>query len=478
MKRNLTLRLALLVGLLGLVQAAGVLAFSYFAFSNELGAQERALLQDKLEQTRELIATLPDAAALKDNAYRLFELVKEQPDLNIAVALIDSGAVQVAFSPEATESLQRLKQDVWGTDAYLEWQAAGGSPSMLSLASTARTKDGQVHEVVLSVDRAQSRAILRQLLLTALTAAPFALAGVMLAAAAVVGIGLSPLRRLSRAVSRVNARQLDERLDPVDLPRELVEFAEAFNAMLDRLGDSVTRLSQFSADLAHEMRTPLATLLARTQIVLSQHRNPEELADVLVQNVEEVQRLSRLVTDMLFLAQADQARQALQVEHVDAGAEARRVAEFLSLGAEERGLSFRVHGAGSALADRGLLQRALTNLMANAVRHARRDSVISVEIESRSQGTSIAVENVGEEIPREHLDRLFERFYRADPARQREAGGTGLGLSIVQAIMTLHGGKADASLPAPGRVRFTLYFRDPPEHADVSARGLPVQAHP
>lgn len=467
MKRSLTFRLALLVGLLGLLQAAGVLAFSYLTFGNELAAQQRALLRDKLEQTRELVATLQDASALKDNAYRLFELVKAQSDLHMAIALIDSRNAQVAFSPEAVESVQRLRQDVWGTDAYLEWHAAGGFPAMLSLASTARTNDGQIYEVVLSVDRTQSLAILRQLLLTALTAAPFALAGVMLAATAVVGIGLSPLRRLSHAVSRVTASQLDERLDPAHLPRELVELAEAFNAMLDRLRDSVTRLSRFSADLAHEMRTPLATLLARTQVVLSQHRRPEELADVLVQNVDELQRLSRLVTDMLFLAQADQATQALQVERVDAGAEAQRVAEFLSLGAEERGLSFQVHGAGWVLADRGLMQRALTNLMANALRHARTDSVISVEIKSQPGGTSIAVENEGEDIPREHLDRLFERFYRVDPARQREAGGTGLGLSIVQAIMALHGGRADASLPAPGRVRFTLYFRNPPEHANV-----------
>jgi two-component system heavy metal sensor histidine kinase CusS len=329
--------------------------------------------------------------------------------------------------------------------------------------------------VVLSLDRGQGMGLLRQLLVTALTAAPFALAGVMLAAAAVVGIGLRPLRRLSHAVSRVTARQLDEPIDPARLPRELVELAMTFNAMLDRLRDSVTRLSEFSADLAHEMRTPLATLLARTQVVLSQQRKSEELSEVLVQNVEELQRLSRLVTDMLFLAQADKATHALQLEQFDLASEAQRVTEFLAIGAEDKELRFDVRGTGRVLADRGLVQRALTNLISNAVRHARRDSVIVVEVESRTAGASVSVENEGDDIPKAHLGRLFERFYRADPARHREGGGAGLGLSIVQAIMTLHGGSAAVSMPAAGRVRFTLLFPVSGKSARVSAQG-PIAA--
>lgn len=460
MSRSLSLRLAVMVGLLGLVQAAAVLAFSYFTFDRELAMQERMLLADKLQQTRELVGSLQDVSALKDNAYRLFELVKGQSDLHMAIASNDTGTAQVAFSKEAIESLRRLKQDVWATNAYLAWEA--DRTRMLSLAGTATTRDGRSYEVVLSVDRSAGLRLLRQLLLTALTLAPFALAFVMLAAIAVVGLGLRPLRRLSGAVSRVTARQLDERLDAASLPDELVELAEAFNAMLARLSDSVMRLSQFSADLAHEMRTPLATLLARTQVVLSQKRTPEELTEVLTQNVEELQRLSRLVADMLFLAQADQARHALNIEPVPLADEASGIAEFLAIAGEERGVRFRVDGDARVLADRGLVQRSLMNLMGNAVRHARANSEILVTVAMGQSGVSLAVENEGEDIAPEHLGRLFERFYRVDPARHRDAGGSGLGLSIVRAIMALHGGRVEVDSPAPGRVRFTLRFPDAP----------------
>lgn len=473
MKWSLGFRLAVLVGLLGMLQAAGVLAFSYLAFEREIDLQQRIVLRDKLEQTRALVGSLSHAAALKDNAFRLYELVKAESDLHMVISVMGSPDAQVAFSREAIESLQRLRLDVWGADAYLEWQAAAGRTPMLSLASTASTRDGELVEVVLSMDRAKGVGVLRQLLLTALTAAPFALAAVMLAAAVVVGIGLAPLRRLVHAASRVTASRLHERLDTRRLPHELLELAQAFNAMLDRLSDSVNRLSQFSADLAHEMRTPLTALLARTQVTLSQERSRDELADVLVQNVEELQRLSRLVADMLFLAQADQAQQAVRLESVDVGSEAQRIAEFLALAAADRGIRFEVYGTASLVADRGLVQRALTNLMTNALTHARPGSQVSVKTESDQGGTTISVENEGEGIAREHLDRIFERFYRVDPARQRQAGGTGLGLSIVQAIMNAHRGSAHVQLPAPERVRFVLRFPRATKDTSINAVGNP-----
>lgn len=448
----------MLVGLLGLVQAAAVLGFSYVTLRNELALQQRTALRDRVEQARQLIGTLQDASDLKANAYRLFELVKGQSDLHMAVGAGDSGEAQVAFSREAVESLQRLKQDVWGTDAYLEWEPAGGTTTMLSLASTATTGNGQTYEVVLSVDRAKDLRPLRKLLLTAMTGAPFALALVTLAAFAVVAIGLRPLVRFRQAVSSVKASRLDERLDPTSFPRELQELAAAFNAMLERLGDSVTRLTQFSADLAHEMRTPLSTLLGRTQVALSQARDAEELKDVLVHNVEELQRLSRLVADMLFLAQADQAHQALRLERIELAAEAVRIADFLAIGADEKGVTISVQGNACVNADRGLVQRALTNLISNAVRHARARSQISVVIDAVPGAASVAVENEGEAIPVQHLERLFDRFYRVDPARHRNHGGTGLGLAIVQAIMALHGGSSEVESNPPGRVRFTLRF--------------------
>lgn len=469
MNASLTLRLAIMVGLLGLVQAAAVLGFSYVTLRSELASQQRTVLRDKLEQAWQLVATLQDARDLKANAYRMFELVKGQSDLHLAVASTGSSEAQVAFSREAVESLQRLRKDTWGTNAYLEWEPAERTTTMLSISGTARTSDGETYDLVLSVDRANDLEPLRKLLLTALTGAPFALAFVTMAAIGVVALGMRPLPRFTQAVSRVEASRLDERLDPAALPRELQELAAAFNAMLERLRDSVTRLTQFSADLAHEMRTPLATLLGRTQVVLSQQRSAEELQDVLVHNVEELQRLSRLVTDMLFLAQADQAQQALRPEPVELASEAARIADFLAIAADEKTVTIRVRGSASVNADRGLVQRALTNLISNAVRHARAGSEITVLVEATAAATSVAVENEGEAISPEYLDRLFDRFYRGDPARHRDKGGTGLGLAIVHTIMDLHGGSSEVVSIPPDRVRFTLRFRSSPAQVRVKA---------
>lgn len=459
MKRpSLKLRLALLVGILGLLMAAAVLAFSYFTLEKELDAQRRAVLRDKAEQARYLIDEMRDSTAVKANAFKLVELVSGHAEMHMAVAALASRETYVAFSPEAVESLERLKNDTWQTNGFLAWQPRDKATTMLSLATAGRTRNAQPYEVVLSVDRSDDIRMLREFLIAAGTAAPFGLALVFLGAMVIVALGLKPLERFTHAVGGVSARTLAARLDTEGLSTELHGLGQAFNSMLDRLDDSVTRLSQFSGDLAHEMRTPLATLLGRTQVALSRSRSVDQLLDVLEGNVEELQRLSRLVADMLFLAQADHAQNVLDLEPVELDREAARVAEFLDLVAQERGVSIAVKGKASALADKGLVQRAITNLLTNAVRHCTPGTEVVVTVQGNDNGASLDVMNQGSPIAQAHLERLFDRFYRIDSARGRDLGGAGLGLAIVRAIMTLHGGTARASATATGEIRFSLHF--------------------
>lgn len=455
MSTSLKLRLAVLVAVLGLLQALGVLAFAYLALDTELGAKQRVLLSDKALQGRRLVEELADGAAVRANAYRLVELVRGQTELHMAVASASSGELYAAFSREAARSYERLRQDTWSTDSFLRWTFEGRP--MLSLASSGRTLDAQPYELVLTVDRSEDDALLHSILVTAGTAAPFGLAVVLVSAMAVVGLGLRPLHRFAVAASHVSATNLGPRLETSGLPAELFELARAFNLMLERLDDGVTRLSRFSGDLAHELRTPLATLLGRTQVAFTQQRSRDELLDVLEYNLEELRRLARLVEDMLFLAQADCEAAALQVQEVDLVAEARHVAAFLELAAEERDVAIAVTGAGQTCADRGLVRRAITNLLSNAIRHADAGTTIEVTVHAGEGGTVVHVANSGTPIPPEHLPRLFDRFYRADDARARVAGGTGLGLSIVQAIMHLHGGSVEAAAES-GCNRFSLKF--------------------
>jgi two-component system heavy metal sensor histidine kinase CusS len=456
---SLKFRLALLVGVLGLVQAAAVLAFSYATMEKVLDRQKRAVLLDKAQQARLLIDAQHDTTALKANAARLAELVSGNAELHLAAGDSASGEVLIAFSPEAAESLARLRDDVWATNAFLVWEPSGKPTRMLSLAAAGKLGDGRAYEVVLSLNRADDMRVLRELLLTAASAAPFALALMFLSASIIVSLGLKPLLQFKRAAGAVSAQALASRLSLEGLPGELRDLAQAFNAMLDRLDEGVSRLSRFSGDLAHEMRTPLATLLGRTQVALSQSRSVDHLVDVLEENVEELRQLSRLVTDMLFLAQTEQAQSALVIAQVDLALEAARIAEFLLLAAQERDVSIAVEGHAQVRADKGLVQRAVMNLMTNAIRHCDAGTQVHVLIGIEGDEAVLRVINRGAPMDERHLSKLFERFYRGDSSRARDLGGTGLGLAIVRAIMALHRGSAQVSTNATGEVEFSLRFR-------------------
>lgn len=466
--RSLALRLGLAVTMLGLLLAGGVLLFTYGVLERELDAQRRAVLRDKADQARHLLAELEDADAVRDHAFRLVELVTGHAELHLAVGQANSAQALVAFSHEATASLERLRKDVFDTDAFLGWRIADDGRRMLSIAAAAQTRNASPLEIVLTVDRSEDQRLLRNLLVTSAAAAPFAVALVLGSATLIVRLGLRPLKSLRETAAAISARSMSRRLDLREMPEELHAVGAAFNAMLDRLDDSVTRLAQFSSDLAHEMRTPLATLLGRTQVALSQPRTTEQLTDVLEGNVEELQRVSRLVSDMLFLAQAEHSASAIQAVPLALHDEAAKVAEFLQLLAEERNVSVAVQGSATVVADAGLVQRAITNLLSNAIRHCTPGTEVVVRVEGRGEA-ALEVINQGDAIAPEHLQRIFDRFYRIDTSRTRDLGGSGLGLAIVQTIMKLHGGHVEASSTPAGQTRFTLRFPAPQRSAPGAA---------
>ncbi len=269
--------------------------------------------------------------------------------------------------------------------------------------------------------------------------------------------GLRPLRTLAAKAAEIHPTSLDTRLDVAAAPAELQQVAQSFNAMLERLDDGYQRLQQFSADLAHEIRTPIGSLMGHGQVALRQPRSNEEYQALIASNQEELERIARMVESILFLARADDVRAAVERSRLDLGEELRRQAEYFEGLAEERGLSLDIQVSGQLRADPQLFRRALSNLLANAIRYASADSLIEVRGLRRSGEFLLSVENACDRLPAEPLSRLFDRFYRGDAARS-DAQSSGLGLAIVQAIMRLHGGRAEASAPAPGRIRFDLAF--------------------
>ncbi len=266
--------------------------------------------------------------------------------------------------------------------------------------------------------------------------------------------GLRPLGRMARLATRLSATQLSERLPETALPAEIRTFAAAFNAMLARLEDAFRRLSEFSSDLAHELRTPVSNLMTQTQVALARERSATEYREVLQSSMEEYERLARMIEDMLFLAKADNRQVVLRRELVDLGRETRELIEFHGLVAEEHGVSVLQEGAATVGGDRLMLRRALSNLLSNAIRHCPDGGTVRVRLRQDGAGIAIIVENPGEIAP-DKLHRLFDRFYTGDPARRSGTEGIGLGLAIARSIVELHGGSLSASA-VNGVVRFTV----------------------
>lgn len=275
--------------------------------------------------------------------------------------------------------------------------------------------------------------------------------------------GLAPLRAMRDEAASVSARHLDRRLDDQAVPPELAELARTLNAMLLRLQHSFQQLTDFSSDLAHELRTPVNALMTATQVALGRARSAEEYRDVLAANMEEYERLARTISDMLFLAQADHGLLVPARERVDLAQQVHELFEFFEALAAEKSLRLSLTGSGGIDGDTLMLRRALANLLANAIRHAREGGEVRVAIRQQDDGIELSVENDGEPIAAEHMPRLFDRFYRADPSRRRAGEGAGLGLAITRAIVRAHGGDI-AAANGPGMVRFTISL---PERRDA-----------
>ena len=270
--------------------------------------------------------------------------------------------------------------------------------------------------------------------------------------------GLAPVRELADVTHGISAQRLGERLPPESVPVELADLAIAFNAMLARLEDSFRRLSDFSSDLAHELRTPISNLMTETQVAISKSRSADQYREVLYSNLEEYERLARMIADMLFLAKADNGLIVPSNETVDLAAEARELLGFYEAFAEEQDVGLTLAGAGAVRGDRLMLRRALSNLLSNAIRHTPRGGSVKVLIEPRNSGEiRLSVENQGEDIEPEHLPRLFDRFYRVDPSRQKASEGAGLGLAITKSIVEAHRGTIEV-YSAHGSTRFSIAF--------------------
>ncbi|WP_321966139.1 heavy metal sensor histidine kinase [Burkholderia cepacia] len=452
--RRLTLAFAVVAALVFALTGA----YLYRSLSAELTRRDDIEISGKLNQFLQLAHASGSAAALRADPAVFHEVLLSHPGVYLGIYDARNRAL-VEHSDEAGHTLASViaaphPAGAAGTPFTCAPLGIGTSRCVYARATL---PSGDAIQVALARTATDRQSLLESYRVDIWLAAA---AGALLVGAlgyAVASRGLRPVESLGRQTSRIEAHNLNARLDARGGPVELRELATSVNRMLDRLERAFVRLSQFSSDLAHDMRTPLANVISSSQVTLSRARTTEEYEALIDSNIEECERLQRMIENMLFLARTDNARQHLKTSELDAGGELRRLASYFQALADEAGVSIDVQGEATVAADATLFRRAVSNLASNALEHAQAGSTIELAVSTQGAYAVVEVTNRGAAIPPEQVERIFERFYRIDSSRHGAARNAGLGLAIVKSIMELHRGKVEVA-SRDGCTTFALHF--------------------
>ncbi|MDP1691796.1 MAG: heavy metal sensor histidine kinase [Burkholderiaceae bacterium] len=418
--RSLGRRLSWWLAIQSFVGLGAVCVVVYTATAMILSNRQADILLQKQAVVRHLLDEAGRDGDVGSLRHKLDDFFLGHDDLELVLRAAD-GATLYASHVQGLESGQHRR-------AAFDVEAPAG------LAGT--------YTATLTLGTASDVQVLRRLGFTLLAAAIVGAVVVSVGGFWLVRRGLDPVRHLVEQTRHLAADTLAQRLDGSAQPEELQPLIEQFNALLGRLGQAYDQLEGFNADVAHELCTPLTTLISGSELAIRDSCGAEALREVLGSNLEELHRMAAIVTDMLFLSQAERGASARREALRSVAQVASGVAEFHEAVLQEAGLRIEILGDAAGAFDVALLRRALSNLLSNAARHARPGSVVQIDIAAAApDGVSIAVTNRGETIAAEHLPRLFDRFYRADTAREHADRNHGLGLSIVAAIARMHGGR-------------------------------------
>jgi two-component system heavy metal sensor histidine kinase CusS len=455
LQSSLAVRLITLFCCGSVVIMIAVTSSLYHTLRMQVEEQDAVVLRGKTRVIEHLLEEINDPARLDGLVERVSEMALAHP--NLSIGLRAGGTWLVAPRGEIAATANRFASADPGPNFTTE-QVGKSTWWMTRIQRSWRGASPAAADVVVSLDVTNSQRLIRA---EAINALLVAVLGSLLSGALaffVVRRALAPIARLARRAEHVTAKRLGTALPEEDAPTEIRGLVQSINLMLGRLADSFRSLEEFSADIAHELRTPINNLLLQTQVTLSRPRDADAYREALLSNLEELQRLDRMVSDMLFLARADRGVLSVAAETVDLAREAASVAEYFEPAASERSQQILIAGRSTVRGDRLMIRRAITNLLSNAVRYAPPGECIKVNVESALEASFVAVSNTcSPPIQTEELPRLFGRFSQREKRRDDDGQGAGLGLAIVESIMRLHGGAAQVESGDFG-VRFTLRF--------------------
>ena len=451
-RRSLTLRLTLLFGITSTIVLVLIGCAFYFSLGAHFLHEDALELKGKVELLRNLAIRVQSEEDVPALVTRLQDALVGHHNLSLQLTKRDGQVLYEDPQALATSGAAGVLRRVHRVDG-LEIEAvesAGHDYRMTRFALPTSLPGVPQLRGVLSMNVDHHEAFMQRVrettLLSVVLGALFA--GFLGWIAARVGI--APVRGFSALTGRITAERLHDRIDIDSLPPELAPLGKSFNEMLSRLQDSFRRLKEFSSDLAHELRTPISVLMTQSQVALSRSRSPAYYREVLYSAMEEYDRLARMITDMLFLAKADNGLLVPLRERVDLRSELEALQEFYEALLESQAVRMEIRGAATIDGDRLMIRRALSNLLSNAIRHAERGSAITAVLNEEETLVHLTIANRGVPIPDEHLPRIFDRFYRVEPARERSSDGAGLGLAITRSIIAAHRGTITAASDPTG----------------------------
>jgi two-component system heavy metal sensor histidine kinase CusS len=445
-------------------------AFPYFALQYNLNREDNESLVQKVASVADIISQHASGVAATQSFDELQLAVGLESSEPIYVRVLRLPVGQVVAETQGMAQL--LPPDQFDSPTTYPFDSKVGPPlvdrhvpkhhAMRLMSALLRGKSGAGDLVVqVALDRTPESELMEIYGNSLLVLLGLGLLAAAIAGYAIAWRGLRPVRRMASAVAKIGSSNLHERLDVQHVPAELASLATAFNSMLSRLQEGFGRLSQFSSDIAHELRTPVNNVRGLVELTLSQADRPaNERAEQLEKALDECQRLSKLIDNLLFVARSENPQTQIQRQELDLSQELKAICEFYEPSASEAGIHLQVESTTpvQASVNRILLQRAVANLLENAIAHTPQGGTILLSSAAESDVAVLRVSDTGPGIPPEHLSRIFDRFHRGDESRSKNTGGIGLGLAIVRSIAVMHGGSVEVANRASGGAEFTVRF--------------------